>query len=187
MERHRAISLLLEERLRGSTPSTRVLHFAPEPPITQRLVASGPLDVVTADLVDPTAMVQADLMDLPFADDEFDIIICSHVLEHVPDDARALQEMRRVLRPDGWVLLAVPIFLDRDTTDEDPTVADPQERLRRFGQVDHVRAYGRDFPTRVGAQGFDVEVCSIGSAFTAQQVSAHALQAHRDVYIARPA
>ncbi len=161
----------------------RLLHFAPEPPIERRLREVPGLDYVTADLEDERVMVRADIMDLPFEDASFDAVVCSHVLEHVPDDARALQEIRRVLRPGGWALLGVPIFLELDETDDDPTVTSPEERRERFGQDDHARAYGLDFPERVAAHGFEVQVESPPPGDAAARLG---LLPHRDLYVARP-
>jgi ubiquinone/menaquinone biosynthesis C-methylase UbiE len=96
-----------------------------------------------------------DVTDIQSPDDSFDIVYCSHVLEHVDDDRRAMRELCRVLRPDGWAILMVPITTDR--TVEDPSISDPQERLRLFGQKDHVRRYGPDFVDRLREAGFAVE------------------------------
>jgi ubiquinone/menaquinone biosynthesis C-methylase UbiE len=98
-----------------------------------------------------------DITQLPFGAGSFDLILCSHVLEHVPDDRQALSELRRVLRPDGLALLQHPID-DIDQTDEDPVVVDPSERLRRWGQADHVRTYGHDYLQRLVDAGFQVEL-----------------------------
>ena len=87
---------------------------------------------------------EIDITDIPYADGSFDVILCSHVLEHIPDDRRAMRELRRVLAPRGWALLQVPIDHQRAVTFEDPSVTDPAERARLFGQHDHVRWYGRD-------------------------------------------
>jgi SAM-dependent methyltransferase len=80
-----------------------------------------------------------------------------HVLEHVPDDAAAMRELARVLRPDGLAVVMVPAHGDLEVTDEDPSAGE-DERLRRFGQADHVRRYGTDLRERLGAAGFDVTV-----------------------------
>src|SRR5262249_12426105 len=77
-----------------------------------------------------------------------------HVLEHVPDDRRAMREFYRVLKPGGWAILLVPITVER--TFEDPAVVDPAERLRLFGQEDHVRRYGPDYGDRLSEAGFAV-------------------------------
>lgn len=101
-------------------------------------------------------MVRMDITDIQYPDDSFDVIYCSHVLEHVQEDVKAMRELRRVLKPDGWAVLLVPITAE--TTYEDPAVVDPRERLEKFGQEDHVRRYGWDYIDRLRSAGFNVEM-----------------------------
>ena len=103
-------------------------------------------------------MVHADITQIPFADDSFDVILCSHVLEHVPEDRQAMRELCRVLKPDGWALLLVPISSRRAETYEDATVVAPEDQERLFGQFDHVRIYGKDFKDRLEESGFTVRL-----------------------------
>jgi SAM-dependent methyltransferase len=157
MERHRLAWLVLGERtpLLDGTPR-RILHFAPEPAIELKLRSLPSVDYRSCDIQPGLAMDDADLSDLHYTDGQFDFVYCSHVLEHVDDDHRALRELRRVLAPSGFGLIMVPINLA--LTIEDSSVKDPDERARRFGQPDHVRAYGEDFLERLTAAGFNVEV-----------------------------
>jgi SAM-dependent methyltransferase len=158
LERHRLLWIYLRERTRLFSSSMSLLHFAPEYSFQRRLSAVEGLRYVTADLDSPLAMHSVDIMDMPFESSSFDAVICSHVLEHVEDDRRALAEIRRVLRPGGWALLMTPIDGRRASTLEDPSVTSPEERHRVFGQSDHVRLYGRDFGERVAQAGFAVRV-----------------------------
>ncbi len=156
-ERHRALWLFLTrerpELLRGAR---RLLHFAPEHTLERRL-SKLPLDYVTADLDPAKGSLQLDLVALDLPDECFDAILCSHVLEHVPEDRAAMSELRRVLTPDGWCIVMVPIDLARDATYEDPSITDPAERERHFWQHDHVRVYARDIEDRLREAGFGVE------------------------------
>jgi SAM-dependent methyltransferase len=156
MERHRLLWLFLRERTDLLDGPHRLLHLAPEPVFHRRLSVLPGLDYVTADLDSPLARDRVDVTALPYADDSFDAILCNHVLEHVPDDRRAMRELHRVLRPGGWAILQVPIRSGRATTYEDPTVTGPAERRRAFGQEDHVRIYGRDYEERLAEAGFRV-------------------------------
>lgn len=136
------------------------MHVAPEAGISERL-REMPIDYVSTDLESPRAMRHDDLTALPDADDSFDVVICNHVLEHIPDDLAAMREVHRVLRPGGFAVLQHPIFR-RSHTLEDPAIATPEERLRVYGQEDHVRRYGWDFVDRLAAAGFaDVEAVEI--------------------------
>ena len=133
-----------------------MLHVAPENCFEARfweLLGEG---YVSADLNPHAAMVQMDVSDIWFPDDSFNVIFCSHVLEHVHDDLHVMREFHRVLATDGWAVLMVPITTDE--TFEDPSVTDPRERLRLFGQENHVRAYGHDFSDRLTTAGFGVKV-----------------------------
>jgi predicted SAM-dependent methyltransferase len=157
-DRQRYLWLYLERKTNLLVDDLRVLHFAPER-IFEKWLASQPnLDYVSADLERPRAMVKADITDLPFPDDSFDVILCSHVLEHVVEDRAAMRELYRVLRPGGWALVLVPIDFGRSETFEDAAVVAPAERERLFGQADHVRVYGRDFRARLEEAGFTVRV-----------------------------
>jgi hypothetical protein len=154
--RHRALLLLLRERLRVHEQGGRLIHVGPGPAVGAWLRSRETIDYVSVDLDSPLADVQADACDLPFEDGSFDMAVCVHTLEHIPDDAQALRELHRVLRPGGLAVLQVPPS-DLAETREDPSVTDPAERERLFGQYDHVRLYGADFPDRVAEAGFEVE------------------------------
>jgi Methyltransferase domain len=150
--RHRAIALLLA---RGDLPGHRLLHFAPEPlfdPVFERL---PDLERVTADLYAP-ADLRLDITDMDLPDRSFDLILCSHVLEHVPDDRAAMAELRRVLADGGLALVLTPYRADRPTY-EAPSITSPIDRMVAFGQQDHVRIYGTDLADRLRAAGFEVE------------------------------
>ena len=110
---------------------------------------------ITADIL-PGADIIMDIMNIQYPDEYFDIVYCSHVLEHVQDDRQAMREFYRVLKKDGWAILLVPITAEK--TFEDPSIIDPAERLRVFGQEDHVRRYGPDFADRLLQSGFKVTV-----------------------------
>lgn len=121
------------------------------------------LDYTTTDLNSPLADVKADICDLPFKDHSFDFILCNHVLEHIPDDTKAMQEIYRVLKPGGTAILQIPQDLSRETTFEDDSITDPKERARIFGQYDHVRVYGRDYFNKLRRLGFEVKEIAYSS------------------------
>jgi len=157
-ERHRSLWLYLEARTSLFTTPHRVLHVAPEPVLRSRIRSVPGTRYVDLDLMRPDVGCRADLGCLPFASGSFDAVLAIHVLEHIPDDAAALREIRRVLAPAGWAILQVPLDASRATTFEDPIVVEPTERTRLFGQDDHVRVYGRDYADRLAAAGLRVTV-----------------------------
>lgn len=133
----------------------KILHLAPETMIQTRFKQNEMYDYYSADLTSRLASYHFDICDIPFKDEFFDCVICNHVLEHVPDDRRAMSELLRVLKPGGWAILMVPLRLSA-TTYEDPSIITPEERAIHFGQWDHVRYYGSDYKERLENIGFEV-------------------------------
>jgi SAM-dependent methyltransferase len=132
-------------------------------------------------------MVRMDVQDIPAADESFDAVICNHVLEHVPDDRRAMREIRRVLKPGGWAILGVPLQRQRDDSFEDPSITSPEERERAYGQFDHVRVYGRDYPDRLRECGFEVEMVPYADRLGADRARQYGLAAGATIPVCRPA
>lgn len=128
------------------------------------------LDYTTTDLNSPLADVKADICDLPFDSDTYDIIFCNHVLEHIPDDRKAMQELYRVLKPGGMAILQIPQDLKRENTFEDNSITDRRERAEIFGQYDHVRIYGRDYFDKLRTIGFTVKEVDYTRTLEAQEV-----------------
>ncbi len=133
----------------------RMLHFAPERIFEDRYRQMPHVEYVSADINPDRAMVQMDITDIQYTDNTFDIIHCSHVLEHVPDDLRAMRQLYRVLKHGGCAIVAVPITAKE--TFQDPSVTTPAERERIYGQYDHLRRYGPDIEQRLNKAGFDVQ------------------------------
>ena len=157
LERHRLLWLYLKNETDLFTHPHKLLHFAPEQAFYKRFKNLKNLEYTTTDLNSPLADVKADICNLPFADNSFDVLLCNHVLEHIPDDTKAMQELYRVLKPGGWGIFQIPQDLKRDITFEDDSITDRKERARIFGQYDHVRIYGRDYFDKLRSIGFTVE------------------------------
>ncbi len=134
----------------------KMLHVAPEPHLSSLFRRANYIDYLSADLSKDRAMIAMDITNIQYPDNTFDVIYCSHVLEHVPDDRKAMSEFHRVLKVGGWAILQVPIVAE--VTYEDPTLTSPAERLRVFGHHDHVRNYGLDYKNRLIEAGFSVVV-----------------------------
>jgi ubiquinone/menaquinone biosynthesis C-methylase UbiE len=146
--------LYLKEKTFFFTKPMRVLHIAPEQCFEERFRKLKNIDYVTADLESPLADYKCDVQNLPFRENEFDAVLCNHVLEHVDDDKRALLEILRVLKPGAFAILLVPLDFNRKITYEDPSIVTPSERAKHFLQYDHKRLYGLDFPDRLKVAGF---------------------------------
>lgn len=175
LERHRLLWLYLKQHTNFFTSPHKVLHFAPEQAFYKRFRRLDNLDYTTTDLNSPLADVKADICNLPFADNTFDFILCNHVLEHIPDDHKAMQELYRVLQPGGTAILQIPQDLRREKTFEDDSITDPKERARIFGQYDHVRIYGRDFFDQLRNIGFEVEEVDMTSLLSPDLVDRYRL------------
>ena len=155
LERHRSLALWLD-RSGALSEVTDVLHFAPEPGFEAHLRSRVAGRYITADLEAGRAEEQIDVCAISYDAASFDLVVCNHVLEHVPDDHLALTELHRVTRPGGLTIVSVP-WIPRPT-EQDPSVTDPAERAARFGQFDHVRAYGPDIVDRIAAAGFEADM-----------------------------
>lgn len=144
------------KKIAPKNKSLKLLHFAPENFVTKFLQSYKNIDYLSVD-IDPTkAMQREDITRLSFADSSFDIIICSHVLEHILDDTKAMRELLRILKPGGFAVIDVPIDYSRAETYEDLTITSPEGRTEAFWQFDHLRLYGRDFPDKLQQVGFKV-------------------------------
>jgi len=160
LERHRLLWLYLnnETDFFTSFEKKKVLHFAPEQAFYKLFRNQKNIDYTTTDLFSPLADVKADICNLPFKDNSYDIIFCNHVLEHIPDDTKAMQELYRILKPGGMGIFQIPQDLSREFTFSDDSITNQKERAAIFGQYDHVRIYGRDYFDKLRNIGFKVVV-----------------------------
>jgi len=175
LERHRLFWLYLKNETTFFSDPLRVLHFAPEQAFVQKFKKQKNLTYTTTDLNSPIADVKADICDLPFKDNSFDFIICNHVLEHIPDDTKAMQELYRVLAPSGTAIVQVPYDAKREITFEDNTITDQRERTRIFGQYDHLRVYGMDYFKKLSSIGFDVNALDYTNRISSDDIERYRL------------
>jgi SAM-dependent methyltransferase len=159
LERHRLLWLFLKDETTffTSKEKQKVLHIAPEQCFLDIFRKQKNIEYITSDLESPIADVKADICNLPFKNSAFDVVFCNHVLEHITDDTKAMQELYRVLKPNGMGIFQIPQDLSREKTFEDNTITDQKERTKIFGQYDHVRVYGRDYFNKLRAVGFTVD------------------------------
>lgn len=187
LERHRAVWMYLTEHsdLFSGSPGRRMLHLAPEYCFLKRFDRAEGLEVVRADLVSPWADVHFDVHEIPYADDHFDIIMGNHLIEHVADDRKVMDEYFRVMKPGGWGIFQVPMDRNNPETMEDPNVTDPAERERLYWQSDHVRLYGMDYADRYRKAGFEVEEIDLKALFGTERFERCALGSEGHLQIVR--
>jgi SAM-dependent methyltransferase len=186
LERHRLMWLYLKRESPFFTaPKLSVLHIAPEQCFHQRFKQQKNLDYLTGDLVSPIADLHFDLHDIPLEDNRFDVVFCNHVMEHVDDALKCMQELYRVMKPGGWAILQVPQDLSRATTYEDWSITSPEEREKHFWQKDHVRLFGRDYPDWLEKAGFQVDKAFEANPITAEEIERFRLSPAEILYIAR--
>lgn len=171
LERHRLCWLYLKNETSFFVSKLKVLHFAPEQAFYKRFRKMKNLEYTTTDLNSPIADVKADICNLPFSDNEFDFVICNHVLEHIPDDTTAMKELYRILAPGGTAILQIPLDNDRKITFEDDSITDKKERAKIFGQYDHVRIYGMDYFDKLASVGFSVQALDYTTTFSKEEIN----------------
>ncbi len=186
LERHRLIWLYLKNKTDFFTCNLKMLHVAPEQCFMEQFEELHGTNYITADIESPLAKVKMDIHDIPFPENTFDVTFCNHVMEHVADDIKAMSELYRVLKPGGWGIIQVPFFppIPKETF-EDNTVIDPKEREKIFGQDDHVRLYGHDYPDRLRKAGFEVDEVDYINEMPAEWITKYALPKDEIIYVVR--
>ena len=163
-----------------------MLHIAPELCFMDRFEKMPNLDYITADIESPLAKVKMDIHEIPFEEQTFDVAFCNHVMEHVADDSQAMKELHRVLKPGGWAIVQIPLFHPLpEKTYEDDSITSPKEREKAFGQSDHVRLYGLDYPYRLRAAGFEVTPDKFQDTLPAEQFKKYALPDDEPIFFCR--
>lgn len=185
LERHRQMWLYLQNETNFFTHKLKVLHIAPEQEFLRKFKKMKNLEYTSADLFSPIVDVKADIVDLPFEDNSFDVIICNHVLEHIVDDRKAMSELYRVMKSGGWGIVQVPMKNSLEKTYEDVTITDPKERQKHFGQYDHVRWYGMDYFDRLKSVGFDADINFYSQKFSEEDIERFGLNKNEILPVVR--
>ncbi len=183
LERHRLMYLYLKRDTDFFEAPKKVLHVAPEQCFHGRFKKMDNLDYDTADLNSPIADYSIDIHNIPFDDNTYDVVFCNHVLEHVTDDQKCMSELCRVLKPGGLAIMQVPYIPEQEKTVEDPTITDPKERERLFGQYDHVRKYGKDYADRLEKAGFKVTKVEMEKELTEEEFERYRLPKGEPLYV----
>ncbi len=185
LERHRQMWLYLQNETNFFAHKLKVLHIAPEQEFLRKFKKMKNLEYTSADLFSPIVDVKADIVDLPFEDNSFDVIICNHVLEHIVDDRKAMSELYRVMKSGGWGIVQVPMKNSLEKTYEDFTITDPKERQKHFGQYDHVRWYGMDYFDRLKSVGFDADINFYSQKFSEADIKRFGLNKNEILPVVR--
>jgi len=176
LERHRLLWLYLDRETSFLNDSLKVLHVAPEQVFYQKFKSFSHWKYTTTDLHSPLADVKADICALPFEDNSYDLILCNHVLEHIPNDLKAMSELYRVLKKGGTLIAQVPLDENRTTTFEDNSITDRKERTKVFGQYDHVRVYGKDYLEFLDQTGFSSKFIDYTEKLPKEEIKRYGLQ-----------
>lgn len=185
LERHRQMWLYLQNETDFFTKNYKVLHIAPEQEFLRRFRKMKNLQYISADLFSPIVDVKADLLNLPFDDESFDVVFCNHVLEHIEDDQKAMSELYRVMRKGAWGIFQVPMKRSLAKTYEDFSIKDPKERQKHFGQYDHVRWYGMDYFDRLKNAGFEADINYYSQQFSTADIKKFGLKEHEILPVVR--
>ena len=176
LERHRLLWLYLDRETSFLNDSLKVLHVAPEQVFYQKFKSFSHWKYTTTDLHSPLADVKADICALPFEDNSYDLILCNHVLEHIPNDRKAMSELYRVLKKGGTLIAQVPLDENRTATFEDNSITDRKERTKVFGQYDHVRVYGKDYLEFLDQTGFSSKFIDYTEKLPKEEIKRYGLQ-----------
>ncbi len=194
LDRHRLLLLFLKNKtnLFDTSQRKKLLHIAPEKANQTVLRNLKHIDYTAGDKFTDgydsayaKGTINMDITSIDFPDNSFDAIICSHVLEHILDDRLAMRELYRVLRPNGFAILQVPIDMNRTETYEDWSITTPEGRLAAFGQYDHVRWYGRDYANRLQESGFLVDVNDYAKSFSPNEAFKYGIDSTEDIYFCK--
>ena len=185
--RHRALWLFLRDRMRVGERPVRLLHFAPEQGIERRLRALPMVEYTSGDIDNAIADDRVDIARLPYADESFDIVLCSHVLEHVPDDRAAIHELARIVKPGGTVVVVVPIRGEKTEEFKDPSpIPAYADGYLRIGPHGHVRDVGADYPHRLEAAGFSVQVVDHAASLSEAERSRYRVTPGQPFFLCTP-
>jgi SAM-dependent methyltransferase len=185
LERHRLMWLYLKNESDFFTANKlKVLHIAPEQCFYSKFKVQKNLDYLTGDLESPLADLHFDLHKIPLEDNQFDVVFCNHVMEHVDDPIQCMTELHRVMKIGGWAFMQVPQDFSRETTYEDSKIISPEEREKHFWQKDHVRLFGKDYPQWLEKAGFSVDVFVLTNHYDQETIEKFRLMQGELLYIA---
>jgi len=182
-DRERNIYLYLKNKTNIFNEDITLLHVAPESNLKKVFINCSTIHYLTVDLKSTSVMAKMDLTNIACIDNSFDVIICNHVFEHIPNDRKAISELYKVLKRGGWAILQVPISQSLTATYEDPSITGQEEREKIFGQKDHVRIYAKDYIKKLQNAGFSVEIYNYAIEHGENASKKYGLLKEEDIYI----
>lgn len=185
LERHRLMWLYLKNESNFFKSDLNVLHIAPEQCFYGRFKKLSNINYTTGDLESPLADLHFDLHHIPLNGNQFDVVFCNHVLEHVDDVHQCMSELYRVMKVGGWGIMQVPQDMTREETFEDPSIVSPEDREKYYWQKDHVRLFGKDYPKRLEKVGFHIEEYIPSEHYSKSEIAHFRLQEAEVLYIVR--
>ena len=177
LERHRLIWLLIEKEIgtKNFNKKQNMLHVAPEASLRDKFSELLGKKYLTADLYEEDVDIKMDITDIKYPDSSFNFVMANHVLEHVSNDIKAMKELYRVQKTNGWSILLAPIARQEETY-EDSKITSKKGRLKAFGQADHVRKYGYDYVDRLRSVGYKVRVYKLQDLASRQEIKKMSLK-----------
>jgi SAM-dependent methyltransferase len=183
--RHRTLWLFLSRKTDFFKSSLYVLHFAPEHCFYKKMKNLSNINYLSADLGSPRAMVKIDMTNIKYQNNTFDVLLSSHVLEHIEDDLKAIKELYRVQKINGWSIHLVPIDYSRNDTYENPLIKSPEDRKKIYGHYDHKRIYGKDYKNRLEQAGFQVNIFKTEAFCDENEITIMGLKRDTEIYYCR--
>ena len=185
LERHRLLWLFLTQKIKIAEREILLLDIAPDQTLQKKFNVFKNINYVSIDIDSVFAMRKMDLTNLSFDDNSFDAVLCYHVLEHIEDDKKALKEIYRVMKNGAWAILQSPVDLNKEYTYEDSNIKSEEDRLKIFGQKDHVRIYGKDYVDRLRNPGFKVEEINYVKSFAPEEIKKYGLDENEIIYFCK--
>lgn len=184
LDRHRLLWYFLKREILPSiNRKIKLLHIAPELHLKKLLCESNNIEYLSADINPKAGMIKMDITAINYYDNYFDAIVCNHVFEHILDDKKAMKEIYRILHPNGWAILQVPLDVKREKTFEDANIRTMQDRERIYGIKSHVRIYGLDYKKRLEESGFNVKQVKYSKQLDKSLIDKLSIEPEEDIFL----
>lgn len=187
VDRERLVYFYLQAEMKSNLKNkVKLLYVAPRIPLANVLKKNKSINYISGDKYRNDVNIKLNIVNIPFRNSLFDIIICNHVLEHVEDDIQALKELFRILKPNGFAILQVPVALNLEKTFENVNIKTKKDRLKFYGQDSHVRLYSKkDYVNKLTQIGFKVKLFNFASKYGNKLNDMYGLVRKEDLFVCR--